>query len=429
MSLRILMLGATGFIGRELAAALASRGHHVVACARKRPAQLPFGVHEVLQVDLNRATTAEAWSPLVAGCDAVVNCAGILQGTRAQSIEAIHATGPIALFRACESLGVRRVVQVSAISAEPKAGTAYADTKHAADEYLRSTGLSWTVLRPSLVVSRGAHGGTALFRGLAALPFAIPVPGEGHEAFQPIHVDDLARVVVMAVETDRLARRTVDPVGPDVVALRTLLEDYRRWLGFAPARVVGIPRPLVALACAVGDLFGGPLNSTARAQLAHGNTGDARVFEEATGCNARGWRAMLAAEPANVQDRWHAQLYFVRPLLRLALALLWLGSALAGFAAIGDWAPRLADAAGIGAAASRAILMAACLVDLAIAFLLLVRWRPRRLAFVQLAAVGSYTMLASLLWPALWADPLGALLKNVPILAAIAAWGAIEEER
>jgi uncharacterized protein YbjT (DUF2867 family) len=66
--------------------------------------------------------------------------------------------------------GVRRVVQVSAISAEPAAGTAYAATKHAADEHLRSTGLEWTILRPSLVVARGAYGGTALFRGMAALP-------------------------------------------------------------------------------------------------------------------------------------------------------------------------------------------------------------------------------------------------------------------
>lgn len=429
MSSRILLLGAGGFIGRELAAALAARGHRVVAGVRTRPAQAPFGVHEMVSIDLNRATTPEAWTPLLGGVDAVVNCAGILQGTRAQSIEAIHARAPIALFDACVHAGVRRVVQVSAISAEPAAGTAYAATKHAADEHLRSTGLEWIVVRPSLVVARGAYGGTALFRGLAALPFAIPVPGDGAASFQPIHVDDLARVVVEAIETDRLVRRTVDPVGPDVVTLRGVLEDYRRWLGFAPVPVIRVPAPLVAAACALGDAFGGPLNSTARAQLAHGNTGDSRAFEEATGCGARGWRAMLAAEPAHTQDRWHARLYFVRPLLRAALALLWLGSGVAGLFAVAAWAPRLAAATGLGEGAAGAVLAAACLMDLAIAAAVAWGWRPRLAALLQLAVVGSYTAVATLLWPAMWSDPLGVLLKNLPILAAILAWGAIEEQR
>ena len=429
MSLRVLLLGAGGFIGRELAAALAAGGHRVVACARRRPPQLPFGVHEVLIVDLNHATDAESWAPHLGGIDAVVNCAGILQGSRAQSIEAIHARSPIALFDACVRTGVRRVVQVSAISANPSAGTAYAATKHAADEYLRSTGLEWTVVRPSLVVARGAYGGTALMRGMASLPFAILVPGEGNESFQPIHVADLARVVVQAVETDRLARRTIDPVGPEVVSLRSLLEDYRRWLGFAPAPVVRVPLALVSAACQVGDVVGGPLNSTSRAQLAHGNTGDSRAFEEATGCGARGWRAILAAEPAHTQDRWHARLYFARPLLRMALALLWAGSGIAGLFATTEWAPRLAAATAISDLLASTLLAGACLVDLVIAALVLASWRPRVLAMAQLGVVAAYTAVATLLWPGMWSDPLGSLLKNVPILAAILAWGAIEEER
>lgn len=429
MSLRILLLGATGFIGRELAAALAARGHRIVAGVRARPAQLPFGVHEVSTADLNRATTPESWLPLLAGCEAVVNCAGILQATRSQSIEAIHARAPIALFEACARSGVRRVVQVSAISADPEAGTAYAATKHAAEQYLRSTGLEWTILRPSLVVARGAYGGTALLRGMAALPFAIPIPGEGREAFQPIHVADLARVVVQALETDRLVRRTLSPVGPEVVTLRALLEDYRRWLGLAPAPVVRMPGILVAAACAMGDAFGGPLNSTAHAQLTHGNTGDSRAFEQASGCGARGWRAMLAAEPAHTQDRWHARLYFVRPLLRLALVVLWLVSGMAGLFAVPAWAPRLEQAAGIGSGPAHLLLVAACVLDLAIAAALAAAWRPRLLVLAQLVVVASYTLAATLLWPQMWADPLGALVKNLPILAAIAAWGAIGVER
>lgn len=427
--MRVLLLGAAGFIGRELAAALAARGHRVTAAVHRRRAAAGFGAEQTLTVDLNTATEVEDWLPLLADSDAVVNCAGVLQGTRAQSIEAIHHRAPVALFRACERAGVRRVVQVSAISAERAAGTAYALTKLAADDYLRSTTLEWTVLRPSLVIARGAHGGTALFRAMAAFPFAIPVPGNGQQTFQPIHVADLAQVVVLALEDDALQRRTVDPVGPDVVTLRQLLEDYRRWLGWAPVPVVQVPRSLVRIAAWLGDKLGGPLNATALAQLEHGNTGDFAAFARVTGLAPRRWREGLAQEPAHTQDRWHARLYFVRPLLRWTLAALWLGSAIAGLFAIGEWAPLLASGLALSTPQAAFVLALLCGLDLVVGLLLLARWRPPVLAAAQLLMVGSYTLVATLLWPGLWGHPLGVLLKNLPILAAILALGTLEEER
>ncbi len=427
--MRILLLGAAGFIGRELLGALAARGHEVVAGVRRGDWVAPHGTHAVALIDLNRATRPEDWNAALSACDAVVNCAGILQGTRAQSMQAIHAAAPVALFRACEGSGVRRVVQISAISAERAAGTEYAASKLEADEFLRSTSLEWVVLRPSLVFARGAYGGTALFRAMAALPFAIPVPGSGEQRFQPIHLRDLARVVVDAIEGTRLVRRTIDPVGPDVVTLRQVLEDYRRWLGFEAVPVVSMPHWIVRATARLGDHLGGPINSTAMAQLEFGNTGDAAAFEAATDCHASGWRAALAAEPAHTQDRWHARLYFVRPLLRAALVVLWIASGLAGLFALDDWAPRLAAATAIPAPLALTALAAACVLDLVFAALVARRWRPRRLALLQLVAIGAYTAGATALWPALWTEPLGPLLKNLPILAAVAAWGAIEEER
>ena len=170
--MRVLLIGAAGFIGRELFAALSARGHRVVPAVRDSSAGIAFAAERAVPVDLNADTNPEAWLRRLEGIDAVVNCAGILQGTRTQSIAAIHRDAPIALFKACEDSGVRRVVQVSAISAEGAAGTQYAVTKLAADEYLRGTSLEWTVVRPSLVYMRGAYGGTALFRAMAAMPFA-----------------------------------------------------------------------------------------------------------------------------------------------------------------------------------------------------------------------------------------------------------------
>lgn len=427
--MRILLLGASGFIGRELAAALAPRGHRIVAAVRDPSFVRAFAIDATIAIDMNRDTTVETWLPRLEGIDAVVNCAGVLQGSRGQSIAAIHRDAPIALFEACKRAGVRRVVQVSAISATREAETPYALTKLAADDHLRAMDLEWVVVRPSLVIAKGAYGGTALFRGLAALPFAIPVPGDGNQEFQPIHIADLASVVALALETPRLARRTVEPVGRQVVVLRDILRDYRCWLGLGEAPVVAVPGWVVRVACAIGDRLGGPLNSTARIQLEHGNRGGVAEFENATGISPRGWHETLAAEPAHAQERWHARLYFVRPVLRYALAFLWLISGIAGLLELRDWAVLLVSRLSIGMGTALAVLGAACLFDLAIAALVLRRWRPRRLALVQIAAIVAYTAVASALWPSLWLEPLGPLFKNVPILAAVLAYGAIEEDR
>ena len=427
--MRVLLLGAAGFIGRELLAALAANGHRVTAVVRRRPDVAPLGAYAIATVDLNLATDPAGWMEHLADCDAVVNCAGVLQAARSQSIDAIHARAPIALFQACETAGVRRVVQISAISAERAAGTAYALSKLAADDYLRSTTLEWTVVRPSLVIARGAYGGTAFFRALAALPFAIPVPGGGRQEFQPIHVRDLARVVLAAIEGDALVRKTIDPVGPEKVSLRRVLEDYRRWLGLAPVPVVTVPAPLVSAATWLGDRLGGPVNSTSAAQLAFGNTGDADAFASAAGFTPMRWREALALEPAHTQDRWHARIYFVRPLLRYTLSLLWVGSGLAGLFAVPEWARLLSEATGFAGPASAALLTLFCAADLAIGALLVARWRPRWLAGLQFAMIAAYTVVASALWPGLWAHPLGVLLKNVPIAVAVLALGAIEEDR
>ena len=427
--MRVLLLGAGGFIGRELFAALSRRGHRVVAAVRDPASRPPFAGEPAIAVDLNRDVDVATWLPRLAGIDAVVNCAGVLQGTRSQSIDAIHRLAPIALFDACARAGVRRVVQISAISAERSAGTAYALTKLAADDHLRASALDWVVVRPSLVHSRGAYGGTAALRAIAAMPFAIPVPGDGRQRFQPIHMDDVARVVASALEGDALLRQTIDPVGPDALTLREILEDYRRWLGFGTARVVAIPRWIVRIATWLADRFGGPLNSTSLAQLEHGNTGDYDAFRRATGIDAVAWRAALAANPAHAQDRWHARLYFLRPLLRWSLATLWMLSGFAGLVAIREWTPLFAAALGVPFLAAGAALVAACFLDVVLACLLARRWKPRRLAAMQVLAIAAYTAVATLLWPSLWLESLGPLLKNIPIVAAVLALGAIEEDR
>ncbi len=155
--MHVLLTGANGFIGRHLLARLTAAGHRVVPAVR-RPAEadrlLPAPPASIA-VDLNRDTRVEDWLPRLAGIDAVVNCAGVLQGRRGQSIAAIHDAAPRALFAACARAGVRRVVQISAISAEAAAGTDYARTKRAAEECVlaaNAPAFRTTAIRPRALI-------------------------------------------------------------------------------------------------------------------------------------------------------------------------------------------------------------------------------------------------------------------------------------
>ena len=191
--MRILITGASGFIGSALAAALARRGHEVVACAHQRDPQAP-----ALRVDFMRDVTEADWLPRLKGIDVVINAVGILRETNTGQFDALHHRAPAALFRACQTAGVTRVIQISALGADDGATSAYHRSKKAADDELRKLDLDWSILQPSVVFGSGGAS-TRLFLLLASLPL-IPLIGPGNQSMQPIHIDDLTALLVKLIE-------------------------------------------------------------------------------------------------------------------------------------------------------------------------------------------------------------------------------------
>ncbi len=231
-------------------------------------------------------------------------------------------------------------------------------------------------------------------------------------------------------EESRFSRRILEPAGPDVISLKDILSRYRGWLGFPQARFLSLPLPFIRLLARFGDRLGrGPVSSNSLAQLIAGNAGDGASFAAAIGFSPRSLARVLAEEPAEVQDRWHARLFFLAPTLKYGLALLWLISGLVGYFSGGDLARGVLGAFGVSDGWTVSVVVTTCFLDLAMAILILRDRRGRMATMAQLAVIVAYTIVLTLALPSLWLDPLGPLVKNLPILAAVLCYGAVSDRR
>jgi uncharacterized protein YbjT (DUF2867 family) len=422
----VLVTGAGGFLAGFIIAALRARGWRVL-----RGMRAPDAVDEdVRHCDFEQLLTPRHWAPELVGVDAVINVAGILRETGGRRFDTIHHDAPLALAQACVEHGVRRFVQISALGSASDG--AFVTSKHRFDEALLALPLQAVVLRPSVVYSAsGSYGGTSLLRALAATPGVLPVPGDGEWLIQPLTAEDLAQIVVRALESE--VRGTFEVGGPQPIALRAYQQRWRAWLRLPPAPVVRVPTALVSLTVALSERLGrGPMAATAWRMLRRGNVAEPDAGERlhrSFGFVPRTLDDVLATRPSQVQDRWQAQLYFVAPALRTGIILLFLMSAWTGFATPAADIEHLASGSLLAALHPVELARGSAAIDLVLGAALLIGIRTRWTIGAMLGLVGAYTLTFGLLLPALWLDPLGGLAKNLVVLPALAALWVISERR
>lgn len=416
----VLVVGANGFLGGFVVSALRASGIEVMRGVRLHGHEPAADERDC---DLARMRTPGNWREALVGIDAVVNVAGILRESRGQRFEAIHLEGPLALARACVEAGIERFVQVSALGHPHDGG--FIASKHRFDEALLQLPLHAVVLRPSIVyAAAGSYGGTSLLRALAAMPVAQWLPGDGRWPLQPVAAEDLAALVARAFAAPP---GIYEVGGPDVLSLREYQTAWRQWLRIPGRRAVRVPEVLVRLQVELFEWLGrGPVGRTMWRMLQRGNVLAPDVFDLLRanfGFAPRALREVLAARPSQVQDRWHAQLYFLAPALRWSLVALWLLSAWVGFTAPGPDVERMV--AGTWLAQADAIAIARCggALDLLLGLWLASAWRPRVALALMAGSVLAYTLALGLALPVAWAEPLGGLAKNLVLLPALAmAW-------
>jgi len=247
------VFGGSGFIGRYVVRRLTGMGYVVRVCGRSTEAAKALmttghvGQVVPLYASLTNPATVER---AVEGADAVVNLVGILAERHAGDFQRVQADGAGRIARAAAAAGVSRMVQVSAIGADPASPSLYARTKASGEAQVRAAMPGATILRPSVVF--GAED--QFFNRFGQIAMISPVMPVIHGAtrFQPVYVADVADAVVAALTQENARGALYELGGPRVYTFRELLEYVlretrrRRWL-------VTIPPGVAALQARAGE--------------------------------------------------------------------------------------------------------------------------------------------------------------------------------
>lgn len=418
----ILITGATGFIGSRLANALAAK-HEVICTARNPSVNDPR--FRYIQADFAQDFDQAVWLPRLQNVDVVINGVGILRERGEQTFEALHVKAPEALFSACVQANVKRIVQISALGADEHATSQYHLSKKTADDFLFGLPIPSVVVQPSLVY--GAGGASArLFLTLASLP-VIPLPGDGAQQVQPIHVDDLVSAIVALIETDEYRGQRLLLVGPEPLSLRDFLARLRNGIRLPKAKFLPMPLRFVRMAAKFGNLLPGSLLDQETLQmLERGNVADSQPTHNLLGRDSRTVNDFVDAENISAL-RTQAKLNWLAPLLRVSLAIVWIVTGLLslGVYPIADSYALLARVGVVGSAAP-IMLYGAAVLDLALGVAILIA--PRRaLWLAQFILITGYTAIITWKLPEFWLHPYGPILKNLPLLAVIWLLYELEE--
>ena len=203
--MRIAITGGTGFVGGHLADRLARDGHETVILSRRTGDGLDVG--------------ADRLADALEGCDAVVHCAGINREIGDQTYDAVHVRGTEAVIEAARAAGVGRIVMLSFLRARPDGPTSYHRSKWAAEELVRASGLTYTVLKAGVIHGRGDHMLDHLSHAFHTFP-VFGLVGLHDRDVRPVAVDDVTRLLAAAALGDpRLADRTIAVLGPETMPL------------------------------------------------------------------------------------------------------------------------------------------------------------------------------------------------------------------
>lgn len=246
-SLKIVVLGGTGFVGRALVHALQAAGHRVDVLSRNRETQRELGVYENVRTLSTKVYDAADLTRHFFAADAVINLVGVLQnnGFGGKDFERAHVTLTDTVIAAMRKAGVKRLLQMSSLRAG-EGDSHYLRTRGQAEARVKSSGLDWTLFQPSVIFGPGDGLFCRFAPALKLLPI-LPL-ARADARFQPVYVKEVAQAFVLALASAQTIGKTYPLVGPKTYTLGELVKYT--------AKVLGVSRLVLPLPNVIGRLQG-----------------------------------------------------------------------------------------------------------------------------------------------------------------------------
>ncbi|MCH7612664.1 MAG: NAD(P)H-binding protein [Candidatus Marinimicrobia bacterium] len=290
MTKKVALFGGTGFVGNYIVDELLANGHEPHVLVRPQSASKLIQSTKCIIYNGN-IENVSAINVMLKNADAVIYNIGLIREfpNKGIAFEKLHFEGVKRTVRLAEETGIKHYLLMSANGVKPD-GTPYQKTKYMAEQFLKNSSLAWTIFRPSLIFGnpRGnIEFCSQLKRDMLSLPFPAPLFYEGlipkdagSFLFNPVHVADVARVIVNALEDSKPIGRTYEVGGENTVSWNTLLKTiasaYSKKKWTIPAPVF----PIKSLASIFGRFSWFPITADQLTMLMEGNTCSSKVFEE-----------------------------------------------------------------------------------------------------------------------------------------------------
>jgi len=288
--MKVFITGATGFVGQELVQQLQQAGHTVRLLVRSRssrPVQEAISRYGA-EVHVGNVLEAASLEGALRGMEAAIHLVGVISEVGESTFENVHTRGTQNVVAAAQAAAIRRFIQMSALGTRPNATARYHQSKCAAEELVRQSGLDYTIFRPSLIYGPRDQF-VNLFATIIRLSPFVPVLGSGRARFQPVSVETVARAFVRALCEPKSIGQCYDLCGPETFTLPELL-DHILALMRKKRFKLRVPLSLARVQAAFLEFLfqrllrkAPPLNRDQLVMLEEDNIGDARAANELFG--------------------------------------------------------------------------------------------------------------------------------------------------
>ena len=278
--MKVFLTGATGFVGQEILPRLQQEQHSVRILARKPGSRRVRRLQEKHEAEVHFGDVTEPASleGALIGMDAILHLVGIISQAGQSTFENVHVRGTQHLVAAAQKAGVRRFIHMSALGTRPNAASRYHQTKWAAEEILRHSGLDYTIFRPSLIFGPKDHF-VNLFAAISRFSPIVPIMGSGCSRFQPVAIEAVASAFAGSVTEPRSVNRALDLCGSETLTFNQIVDtilttlDRRRLKLHLPLGIARMQATLLEWIYPNLMNRAPPLNRDQLIMLEEGNTG------------------------------------------------------------------------------------------------------------------------------------------------------------